>query len=257
MKLAGTHVLVTGASQGVGAALTRELCRRGAQVTMVARNKEKLDDLALETGARAHPADLSDPELVSGLIGRVEEHAGPVDVLINNAAVGGVGEFVKMPHAALAAHVNTNLLAPMSLCHQVLPGMLARGQGTVVVVSSVAGEFATRNAAPYCATKAGLSLFANDLRRELKRTPVQATLVVLGEVETDMLIDVRADPVMAQVAKRVGKLRALTAEQVATGMADALENNRKILVMPKAAAPIVGLRNLPSRMMDLAMLGVR
>lgn len=257
MKLAGAHVLVSGASQGVGAALTRELCRRGSMVSMVARNKEKLEALAEQTGASAHPADLSDPDRVSGLIVRVEEHGGPVDVLINNAALGGVGEFVKMPHASLAAHVNTNLLAPMSLCHQVLPGMLARGHGTVVVVSSVAGEFATRNAAPYCASKAGLSLFANDLRRELKRTPVNTLLVVLGEVDTDMLIDVRADPVMAQVAKRVGKLRALSAEQVATGLADALESDRKIAVMPKAAAPIVGLRNLPSRLMDLAMLGVR
>ena len=250
-------MVVTGASQGVGECLTRELTRRGARVTMIARNKKALDDLAVETGAIAMPTDLSYPDDVEHLIERVTERGGPVDVLINNAALGGVGEFLSMTHAVLGDHVNTNLLAPMSLCRQVLPGMIERGRGTVVMVSSVAGEMATRNGTPYSATKAGLSLFTNDLRRELKREPVTVMLTVLGEVDTPMLIDVRADPVMAQVAKRVGKLRALTPREVATRMADGIERGRATLVLPRAAAPIVGLRNIPSRLMDLAMIGVR
>jgi short-subunit dehydrogenase len=115
------------------------------------------------------PTDLPYPDDVEHLRERVTERGGPVDVLINNATLGGVGAFLSMSHTVLSDHVNINLLAPMSLTRQVIPGMIERGRGAVVVVSSVAGEMATRNGTPYAATKAGLSLFANDLRRELKR----------------------------------------------------------------------------------------
>jgi len=255
MKIQGAHVVVTGASQGIGAALTREFCRRAAKVTMVARNKEALESLAGETGAVSHPADLSQPAAVEELARNIERDNGAVDILINNAALGGVGEFTGMTTGTLADHVNTNLLAPMLLTHSFLPGMLERRRGTVVMVSSVAGELAMRNATPYAATKAGLSMFAHDLQRELKTAPVTVMLTVLGEVDTPMLVPVRADPVMATANKRLGKLRTMTPEEVARGMADAIERNRRLLVMPPALRPVVGMRNAPSRLMDLAMLG--
>jgi len=144
----------------------------------------------------------------------------------------------------------------MEMTRQVLPGMIERGRGTIVNVCSVAGEIATRNATPYGASKAGLSMFTSYLQRELRKSPVNAMLLVLGEVDTAILGQVRADPVMNRVAKRAGKMRALTPQQVATRLAGAIERDRRILVLPPAARPIVSVRHIPSLLMDLAMIGV-
>lgn len=256
MNLASAHVVVTGASRGVGAELVRELTRRGSQVTMIARTTSALENMSAETGATAMSVDLAANEPMAGVVATLQAEHGPVDVLINNAALGDVRPFLDLPADASRRHLNANLIAPMEMARQVLPGMIERGRGTVVNVSSVAGEMATRNAAPYAASKAGLSLFTSNLQRELRREPVNMMLVVLGEVDTAMLDQVRADPVMNAVAKRVGKLRALTPQEVAVRVCDAIERDRRILVLPRAARPILSLRHIPTRFMDLAMIGV-
>lgn len=258
MKLSDAHVVVTGASRGIGAALVRELHQRyGARISMVARSAAPLESLSLETGAAAFPADLAASTDQAALIDRIEAAAGPIDVLINNAALGGVGAFLDMPLQASREHLNANLIAPMELSRAVLPGMIARGRGTIVMVSSLAGEIAMRNAAPYAASKAGLSLFSSNLQRELKDTQINVMLTVLGEVDTSILDAVRADPVMSEAAKRIGKLRALTPQEVASGLCKAIEKDRRVLVLPRAGSPIVGLRLLPSRLMDFALRGMK
>jgi short-subunit dehydrogenase len=256
VKLAGAHAVVTGASRGVGEALTRELTRRGCRVTMIARTAAALEAIATATSAAAVPLDLSSGDRCDTAIADVENRHGPVDILVNNAALGDVAPFLQLPTDASRRHVNANLIAPMEMTRQVLPGMIQRGRGTVVNVCSVAGEIATRNATPYAASKAGLSMFTSYLQRELRKSPITVMLLVLGEVDTAILDQVRADPVMSRVARRVGKMRALTPAQVATKLADAIEKDRRILVLPPAARPIVGVRHIPSRLMDVAMIGV-
>lgn len=257
MRIAGTHAVVTGASRGIGAALTRELTRRGARVTMVARSARPMAELSAQTGAAAVSLDLAADDSMYDAMQRLENEHGPVDLLVNNAALGDVAPFLSLPADASRRHLHANLVAPMEFARAVLPGMIARRRGTVVNVCSVAGEMASRNAAPYAASKAGLSLFSSNLQRELKREPVNVLLLVLGEVDTAMLDQVRADPTMNALAKRVGKMRALTPEEVATKLCDAIERDRKILVLPPAARPILGIRHIPSRLMDLAMIGVK
>lgn len=256
MKLAGAHAVVTGASRGVGAAVTRELVGRGCSVTMVARTVTALDALAAETGAHAVRLDLAANDGMDEAMAEIERVYGPVDILVNNAALGDVAPFVDLPADASRRHLNANLIAPMEMTRQLLPGMLQRGRGMIVNIVSVAGEMAARNAAPYAASKAGLSMFTSYLQRELRRTPVMPMLVMLGEVDTSMLDQVHADPVMNAVAQRVGKLRAQTPVEVATKLAEAIERDRAILVIPPAARPILWLRHIPSRLMDLAMIGV-
>jgi uncharacterized protein len=255
VKLAGAHAVVTGASRGVGAALVHELTTRGSRVTMIARTVSALEEIASDTGAVPVPMDLTGTDM-NGAIAAVEHQHGPVDILINNAALGDVAPFLQLPADASRRHLNANLIAPMEMARHVLPGMVERGRGAVVNVCSLAGEIASRNAAPYAASKAGLSLFTSNLQRELRRTPVTVTLVVLGEVDTAMLDQVRADPTMNALAKRIGKLRALTPQQVATKMTDAVELDKQILVLPPAARLVLSLRHIPSRLMDLAMIGV-
>lgn len=257
MKLDGTHAVVTGASRGIGEAVTRELTRRGCRVTMIARTAASLEAIAIQTGATAVPMDLASGDRMDTAIRDIETQHGPVDILINNAALGDVAPFLDLPADASRRHINANLIAPMEMTRQVLPGMLERRRGTIVNVCSLAGEIATRNAAPYGASKAGLSMFTSYLQRELRKSPVTPLLLVLGEVDTAMLDQVRADPVMSRVAKRVGRLRALTPQQVATKLTDAVEADRRILVLPAAARPILSLRHIPSRLMDLAMISVQ
>src|SRR5271168_177638 len=84
----GAHVLITGGSKGIGAAMAREFGRRGARLTLVARASDELEKVAADAGAVALPADLSDLSNVEDLVGRATEANGPIDVLINNAALG-------------------------------------------------------------------------------------------------------------------------------------------------------------------------
>ena len=185
MHLAGAHVLVTGASRGIGALLAEQAAGRGATVTLVARSGEPLQALAERIGGCAAPTDLADPAARRGLVQRVEDQAGrPVDVLVNAAGVDAVGSLLATNDQDMAELLQVNLLAPAELCRQVVPGMIARGRGHVVNVSSGFSTVAAAGVASYCASKAGLSHFTAALRQELTGTGVGTTLVELGPVRT-------------------------------------------------------------------------
>ena len=99
-------------------------------------------------------------------------------------------------------------------------------------------------------------MFAASVQRELRKTPVRLSLMVLGEVQTQMLVEGREDPLVAAIADRVGAMGTLTPERVAKASLDALATDRLIQVIPPAAAPIYWLRQIPSRLMDLALHGI-
>jgi len=136
LALLGAHVVVTGASRGIGAALAGELAGRGARVTLVARSEMPLKALAAEIGGVAVVADLADPSHLDGLVARIEAGAGPVDVLINNAAVAVVNRLVDQSADDIRQSFALNCVAPAELCRQVLPGMLARGRGRPQVLDA-------------------------------------------------------------------------------------------------------------------------
>jgi len=253
MKLRESHIVITGASRGIGAALARIVAQRGARVTLLARSEGPLKTLATQLGGHAMPVDLTSAAALDGLIDRIENDAGPIDALVNNAAYAVSGEFIARTAHQTQMHILTNLLAPMELCRQVAPRMIERGHGNLLTVSSVAGELSTRNTACYSASKAGLNHFTANLRRELHRTPLTVSLAVLAGVDTDMLAEGRQDPVLAAVDRRLKLLGALNPDQVATAIAETLETDRQTLVMPKAAAPMYHLRQAPSRVADLLM----
>ncbi len=96
MQLHDRHVVITGASRGIGAAIARECAARGARVTLVARSAGPLADLATDLGGHAIAADLSDPSVMAGLVARIDQEAGPVDVLVNNAGVDVAGGFAEL-----------------------------------------------------------------------------------------------------------------------------------------------------------------
>ena len=187
----GAHVVVTGASRGIGRALAFEFAARGSLVTFVARSAASIAEAADSIGGRACAADLCSPDAVEHLIAGIEIDAGrPVDVLVNNAAVAVVDRCVDQDPEAIRTMFALNAVAPAQLTRQVLPGMLERRRGAIVNVGSFAGITAYPTLGAYGASKAALAQYTATLQRELRHSGVTATMVQLGEVAgTDMMED--------------------------------------------------------------------
>jgi uncharacterized protein len=246
------HVLVTGGSKGVGAALAEELASRGARVSLAARPSTELDAVATATDSTAFPVDLSDFDALDGFVDRVEQANGPLDVLINNAALVAAGRIDSVTRSNLQRQISVNLLAPMELCRQALPGMLKQSGGTVVNVSSMVAEIGIPNLPAYVAAKAGLTKFTLDLKGDLRRSrePVGVLLVVLGEIPgTQINAGFRQDAAVKALADKFGKLPVLSPELVARSVCDRLaQGQMSTLILPRYNAPIVHLRQLPIRL---------
>lgn len=261
MQLAGAHVLVTGASRGLGAHIAQRTAQRGATVTLVARSEQPLRELAERIGGHAVAVDLSVPAERSGLIQRVEGgRAGrPVDVLVNAAGTDAVGSLLATSERKMQGLFQINLLAPSELCRQVVPGMVARRRGRIVNVSSGFSTVVTAGLASYCSSKAGLSHFTSALRQELSGTGVGATLVELGPVRTAMIAAILEDRLTGPALRRLLRLQAarmVEPDEVAKQVCQAVEHDRPHVVLPKRLTPVVALTWLPRRAGDLLLSGL-
>jgi short-subunit dehydrogenase len=259
MDLSGRRVLITGASRGIGEALARRFAAAGAEVALLARSAEALRALADELGGSAHPADLADPAAVAGLVERVERDGGPVDILVNNAALDGGGYFPDLDAGEIGDVFQVNLVSAVQLCRQVLPGMLDRGRGRIVNISSMAGIAAFPGMAAYAATKAGLSQFTETLALDLKGLPVGTTLVELGPIPTDMLE--RVDdygPTRDSFDRgyRLGLIVDVPRERVADDVVRAVERDRAHVRLPKRAIVYPLLAQVPREIARLALTGI-
>jgi len=259
MRITGAHVLLTGATGTVGAALARELARRGARVTLMARTPEALTLLADETGGTAFPADLCDAASLHDLVDRVEARQGPVDVLVNNAGVEASGLLTDLTAPELRRTIDLNLTAPLELCRQVLPGMLARGGGHLVNISSLAGVAAFPGLALYGGTKAGLTHATSGLRADLRGAPVGTLTVEIGPVVSEMMDRIGghgpSDAAFGRVL-RARLLRLLDPDDVAAGIVTAIEQGRPHLRLPRRAAPIAAVTGAPRSLARIALSGI-
>jgi short-subunit dehydrogenase len=168
--------LVTGANGGIGQAIARALHAVGARLVLTGRRADALAPIASETGARVVVADLARREDV----GRLADEAGDVDVLVANAALPASGPLLDFSDDDVDRAIEVNLRAPIALTRSVAPGMLARGRGQIVLVSSIAGKVASPGSALYSATKFGLRGFALGLRQDLAGTGVGVTGIYPG-----------------------------------------------------------------------------
>ncbi|MEP6624820.1 MAG: SDR family NAD(P)-dependent oxidoreductase [Acidimicrobiia bacterium] len=262
MELAGAHVVVTGASRGIGRHLVNTLIDRGARLAVVARSRTLLESLAEQYGddrVAAFPCDLGDATAIDGLIARIEAGRGPVDGLVNNAGVEHTGGFVAMTAADLRSVIDVNLVAPAELCRQVLPGMIARRRGHITNVSSIGGSLASAGLSVYCATKAGVNQLTAGLRSELKGTGVGTTLVEIGTVATEMMDSVRGyGPAAASVRRleRTGLSPELDPAIVAVAVVAAIESGRRHVRLPRRQAPMSMLAEAPRRVAEILTLGL-
>lgn len=182
------HVVITGASSGIGEAIAREWAKAGAKITLVARRKELLEKLAAEIGGGALVVahDLADSARATEWIATAEATHGPIDVLVNNAGMENVGSTAASDTATALKLLHLNLLTPLLLTRTLLPQMILRKTGTIVQVASVAGLVAPPGQAWYGASKAGLAQFTETLRSELGGTGVHVCVVYPGPVKTPM-----------------------------------------------------------------------
>jgi short-subunit dehydrogenase len=182
------HVAITGASSGIGEALVRAFAKSGAKLTLVARRRELLEKLDAETGGGACivAQDLSDPTNATEWIAAAERRHGPIDVLVNNAGMENIGLAATSDPAEGVKLLNLNLVSPLLITRALLPRIIARKSGTIVQVASVAALAAPPGQSWYGASKAGLAMFAETLRPELKGTGVHTLCVYPGPVKTAM-----------------------------------------------------------------------
>jgi uncharacterized protein len=259
MELRGKRVLITGASRGIGESLAHTFAGAGARVALVARNRDALEALAAELRGTAHAADLSDPLQVAGLIPRLEDEDGPIDVLVNNAGIENLGSFVDAPADEMRQVTQVNYLAPAELCRQAIPAMLRRGGGHIVNVSSMGGVTALPGAVTYCASKAALSHFTAGLRADLRGLPIGTTLVELGPIPTDMLAqgnDYGPTGKSFQRAYRLHVMVDVPREKVAVEVVKAVQTGRRHVRLPKRGALFPLLVEAPRRAAEIMLTGV-
>jgi short-subunit dehydrogenase len=226
-----THVAITGASSGIGEALVKEYVRAGAAVTMVARRRSLMESLARELGGRTRivEADLSCPDRALDWIAPAEAELGPIEILINNAGQQIVEPTAEVDPARARRLLDLDLVVPLAITRQILPGMLARGRGTIVDISSVAALGPTPGMTHYNAAKAGLAAASESLRGELRRTGVHVLTVYPGPVETAMG---RAGYAAYPPSPLVARLPKGTPEELARRVRLAVEDRAPRLVYP-------------------------
>jgi short-subunit dehydrogenase len=178
VRLAGRTALVTGATGGLGRAITRALAHEEVQLVLTGRRVEELEALAAEVGARALAVDLASEAAVIQLA----RDAGSADVFVSNAALPASGTLEDFSVAEINRAIAVNLVAPILLTRLLLDGMTERGSGHLVFVGSLGGKAAAPLVPVYSATKFGLRGFALSLRQDLHGTGVGVSLVLPGPI---------------------------------------------------------------------------
>jgi short-subunit dehydrogenase len=236
-RLAGSAVVITGASSGIGAQLARELSGRGARVGLVARRAERLEELAAELeggpGAAWAAADVTDGAGLCAALDRLEEELGGTDVVIANAGTNRL-ERPHEPGVAVELY-DLNVAGMLRLFDWALPRFLQRRRGHLVGISSVASFFGLPGNAAYCGSKAAMRIHLQALRVTLKRRGIAVTTICPGFVESELTDDFP------------GPMPFLwPTDRAARTIADAVEAGRGEVVFPWQMRWIVrGSRLLP------------
>jgi NADP-dependent 3-hydroxy acid dehydrogenase YdfG len=243
----GTHVLVTGASRGIGEAIARAFAARGCTLGLVARRSAPLEELAAELPGHDHMAlagDVTDPDSMTGAV----EQFGHVDVLVANAGITHYRPFAQLPLDEARQMNDVNWLGTIHTVWAALPGMLERGHGHIVVVSSGGGVRGFPSAAVYNGTKAAQRSFAEALRHELHGSGVSVTTVYPGEVETSL-----HDHELDHMPDWYRMDRRAPAGPLGEKVVEAVENDRRELFYPPLVRMLRVVNGISPRLGDLVL----
>ena len=240
----GQRVLLTGASSGIGASLALELAAAGAVVGLCARRTELLEQVLSECrehspNSRAWTVDLADLEAVDAFAARAADELGGLDVLVNNAALSNYHDgALTTPWADVEYMTRCNYLSPVRLTRALLPAMLERDSGRIVVVSSMAARMSSPGEAAYAATKAALSAYFEALATEIWTTGVRVHLVYPALIGLEPGVDA---PDSLADTPNAGEL--VPAPVLARAMMRQVEHDELELFMPRSARDVVTNRN--------------
>lgn len=262
LNFKGQTALVTGASAGIGRELARGLAAKGvSRLILVARRTERLEELGKELKSQ-YPAltvmslscDLGDLEACKTLLAEIRRQAGPVDLLINNAGVGDYGLLETADWDKLQSILRLNLISLTYLSHQLVPGMIARGRGGILNISSIAGLLISPGRAVYSASKYYVDGFSEGLRLELAGTGVSVTQVCPGPVTSEFS---RISGSNAHPGSRPAFLE-ISAETCARESLDAFARGQALSI-PGAKTRFVTevLRRVPRPLMRVSLPGLR
>ena len=197
LALAGARALLTGASAGIGWATAHALAAAGATVAVTGRRAERLDALLAELPGAGHvaiPADLDDPAAADALVEQAGDAIGPLDVVVHNAGMPMRRPVTAIGLDEVAATMRVNFEAPVRMALATLPGMLERGRGSQVFVSSLGGRLGIIHESAYCASKFALCGWAEAMAIDLWDQPVDVRLVLPGPIDTEIWDRPGSDP---------------------------------------------------------------
>jgi len=234
----GKTALITGASSGIGAATARRLARAGLGVILVARRRERLDEVAdsiLATGGTVDviPADLTCAQDRRAVFEKVTSRYGSADILINNAGLGWYGFGEEMPWDTALEMVEVNISAVVHFTLLFLKKMRERGTGHIINIDSVSGELPSQGIAVYGATKSFLNNFTTALYRELSGSHLHVSVVRAGPVLTEFCHTAAKRPGSFHLpTERIG----VTPEKVAERIWDLIQRPRRAIYIPSYLA---------------------
>jgi short-subunit dehydrogenase len=249
--LAGSRILLTGASSGIGWALAQRLADQGARLVLASRNQERIDKLAAAIRGRggqavAVPADVADSAQRLHLIEATVAALGGLDILINNAGVGANGWFEEASEERLRRIFEVNFFGAVELTRLALPHLRRGNKPMLVNVSSVIGRRAIPSCVEYCASKFALSGWSEGLRPELARHGIHVLLVSPGSIETsfgDNLLERR-------LSSFGGRGRAMSADRCARQIVQAMRQRRNEIVITLGGKALVWVNRLFPWLLD-------
>lgn len=244
-----SHVVITGASSGLGAALAAQYAKRSLRLSLLGRNQKRLAQVQASVATQGcqvgtFACDVRSPEAMQEALIRIDD-CQPVTLLIANAGMGGSAALSNATgeHPDIARDiVATNLLGVMNTIAPVLPRLLARRHGHIVIIGSIAGAAALPVAPAYCASKSAVRTYGTALRRSLSASGIDVTVVLPGFIETPMSASLRGRKPFLE-----------SAEQAASRIVRAVDTKRRELSFPWQLAWLVRLNDwLPATITDEA-----
>lgn len=232
------HVLVTGGSEGIGAAVAEEAVRRGARVTILARREEPLRAHAAATGAHPVAADVTDSVAVAAAVADAVAANGPIDVLVHCAGTALPGRFLEVDPAEFRTQIELNHLGAVTVLRAVLPDMVTRRRGRVVLTSSTAALLGVPGYTAYGASKAAVAALAAALRHEVEPAGVRITVLYPPDTKTPGFDaeNLRKPPETAAIS---GGVRPVDPETVARAVIRGVERGSRTVTVDALTAALL------------------
>jgi short-subunit dehydrogenase len=247
MRIQGQVALITGASQGIGAACAKVLATRGARLALNARSREKLEE-AMPPGALPVPGDLMKTDDRRSIVEKTVAHYGRIDILLNNAGIGLYAPAWRTDLQNARHMFELNFFAALEMTQLVVPLMRSQRSGMIVNVGSIAGKMTLPWFTLYSASKYAIGSLSDGLRMELKADGIHVMLVCPGYVKTGFQQHVLTGSTPPAIDRN--RRFAITAERCAEDIAGGIERDARTVVTPRIGWALIALERLFPSIVD-------